>query len=104
MTPLSEDPRRPAVSGTTICLSETQGYVLWRMAQHKYGWGYVNSLGHRSAARALERRGLVTVRGDHAGWTAEVTDEGRDFIATRWPVSPLTLNTYTRPETGWDGP
>lgn len=83
-------------------LTEAQNYVLWQIAQHKYGWGYINGVGRRSAARALERRGLITI----AEWDYRCTTTcaGDRLIAARWPNSPSNLCTYERPKGGWDKP
>lgn len=80
-------------------LTPPQQRVLWRLAQHKYGWGYVNGIGNQSAARALERRGLVEI----ADWDFRVTltTAGEREANLRYPVSPLALGTYEVPENGW---
>lgn len=95
---------RPPVSGSTLVLNEAQAHLLWRVAQHKYGWCYLNSVGQRSTGRALERRGLVTVEINHTGFSIEASDAGKAEIAERWPNSPLALDTYDTPAGGWNKP
>jgi hypothetical protein len=75
--------------------------LLWRVAQHKYGWAYVQPYAsQRKTAEALQRRGLVRIdRG--ADWTATATDAGRAEIERRWPVSPFVLGTYEEQPGGW---
>lgn len=92
------------VPGSTPVLNEVQARLLWCVAQHKYGWCYLNSVGQRSTGRALERRGLVTVEINHTGFSIEATDAGKAEIAERWPNSPLALGTYNTPARGWDKP
>ena len=83
-------------------VSLPQQRVLWRLAQHKYGWGYVTGLGLLAAARALQTRGLVEVsRSEQGDWLGELTDAGHARVAELFPSSPAVLRTYTRPEGGW---
>lgn len=76
-------------------LTAAQRRVLWQLAQHKYGWGYINGVGLRSAARALERRRLVDV--DHE-FRVTLTNDGDREACRRWPVSPLAAHSYELPE------
>lgn len=80
-------------------LSRAQRNVLWQIAQHKYGWGYVNGLGLRSAARALERLGLLTIDSEYR---CTVTSVGEIEALRRWPNSPLALRSYLMPDGGWE--
>lgn len=72
--------------------------LLWRVAQHKYGWTHVSRYnGQVQVADALVRRGLVEWGRhdrDHNSPTIVATDAGKAEIAERWPVSPLILDTY----------
>jgi hypothetical protein len=87
-------------------LTEAQRDLLWTVAQHKYGWTHCSNLGRRvrtlQTARALERRGLVTVDATRHHPTCAATDAGRNEIARRWPVSPFVLGTYEHQPGGWD--
>jgi hypothetical protein len=85
-----------------MVLTRTQNLVLWQIAQHKYGWGYVTQFGQRSAARALQRAGLITVR--HIDYRCDLTRAGVLEVARRWPKSPSALRSYTRPDDGWSPP
>lgn len=78
--------------------------LLWRVAQHKYGWAHCPNVGSvrlLQTARALERRGLVTVSGPGHMPTCEATPEGRALIEEWWPVSPFALATYEHQPGGW---
>lgn len=86
-------------------LSVPMAQQLWRLAQHKYGWGYVEGIGKLSSARALERRGLARDLGNdegHAYRMFELTEAGMVEVKLRFPKSPAALKTYVRPEGGWD--
>jgi hypothetical protein len=82
-------------------LSTSQIGRLWKIAQHKYGWGHYGWRDWPSYA-ALERRGLVRLvhtAGDCR--TYELTDEGLAECARRFPVSPAVLKTYDPQPGGW---
>lgn len=91
-------------------LSQPAERLLWQVAQHRYGWKYIQPT-HRGAERqigdGLVRRGLVvwgvdgTHMRDHETPAITITDAGREAIRKRWPVSPLILETYEPPEGGW---
>lgn len=82
-------------------LTETQNYVLWTVAQFKYGWRYVQGVGFRSAARALERRGLISLDDEYR---ATLSSTGEQEVIKRWPNSPAALQSYVPPAGGWDMP
>lgn len=89
-------------SGMTT-LTQPQKHLLWKVAQHKYGWAYyTNRRGQWKTVNALHRLGLVSVSGRDL--TIEITDAGRAEVALRWPMSPLNLGTYDTPRCGWDKP
>lgn len=75
--------------------------ALYRLAGHRYGWGYI---GRRQGQtfKALERRGLVEIHHPASEPTAVLTDAGRAKVAERWPKSPVVLGTYDTPRGGWD--
>lgn len=79
-------------------LSHPMRYLLWHVAQHKYGWTHVSRHGGQlQVADGLVRRGLVewgsNGREDHHPIIV-ATDAGRAEIALRWPVAPFILKTY----------
>jgi hypothetical protein len=99
-----------AVQGSDVDATGASGYLLthpmrdllWKVAQHKYGWTHVSRHGGQyQVAQALERRGLVKFTRDH-NWTVQATPAGCDEIARRWPVSPFILRTYEHQPNGWD--
>jgi hypothetical protein len=79
--------------------------LLWKVAQHEYGWPHVFRYGGElQVADALERRGLV-VWGrngrDHHDPRVVATALGKAEIERRWPVSPFVLGTYDHQPGGW---
>lgn len=83
-------------------LSTPMRNLLWRVAQHIYGWTHVGRHGGEcQVAQALERRGLVTFEREDHRWTVEVTEAGFAEIERRWPVSPCALHTYDEQPGGW---
>jgi hypothetical protein len=81
-------------------------YLLWIIAQHKYGWAHCpnsgSSVRRLQTAEALERRGLVTIDKSKPHMpTCSATQAGRDLIAGAWPVSPFILRTYEHQPGGW---
>jgi hypothetical protein len=83
-----------------IDLSRAQAWVMWTLAQHKYGWRYLTTVGDHSAARALERKGLIGIA--EFDRRCILTTAGDDLVAALWPKSPAALETYERPADGWD--
>jgi hypothetical protein len=82
-------------------------YLLWKVAQHKYGWTYVSR--HRGGlqiADALLARGLVCygASGRDTHPSIEATTAGRAEIERRWPISPFALGTYEDQPGGWQQP
>lgn len=80
--------------------------LLWVIAQHKYGWAHCPNVSRTyrrlQTARALERRGLVTVDTSKPHMpTCAATPAGRLFIEHWWPVSPFALGTYDHQPGGW---
>lgn len=61
-------------------LNEVQLAVLRWVADDRPPGIYDDGFAHRITARALERRGLVKVRGHGDSWTATVTNSGRYYI------------------------
>jgi hypothetical protein len=95
------------MSATTkpVRLSDPMRYLLWRVAQHKYGWSYVpRSTGQMQTAQGLERRGLVTLDMSGSDPSITATEAGFHEIERRWPVSPFALGTYDHQPNGWDPP
>lgn len=88
-------------------LSHPMRDLLWRVAQHKYGWTYVSRhRGQLQVADGLVRRGLAEWgHGNNArsGSSPRIvaTDDGVKEIERRWPVSPLALGTYDHQPGGW---
>jgi hypothetical protein len=89
-------------------LSDAQRDLLWRVAQHKYGWTHVSRHGGQlQVAEALIRRGLVKPSGTHDWrWQTIIvaTPEGKAEIERRWPLSPFALGTYEHQPSGWTPP
>lgn len=88
-----------------VHLSHPMRDLLWKIAQHKYGWAHCPNLERVrrfQTAEALERRGLVTIdRSQPHMPTCSATDAGRAEIERRWPVSPFALGTYEHQPGGW---
>lgn len=87
-------------------LSDAQRDLLWTVAQHKYGWAHCPNISRTvrrmQTAKALERRGLVTIDNSHPhNPSCSATPEGRAEIERRWPVSPYALGTYDHQPGGW---
>jgi len=88
-------------------LTVPQVKLLWRVAQHKYGWAHVYrgfSCNETRTAEVLIRRGLVRW-GDNGRDCTDphivATDSGRAEILEHWPVSPFALGTYEEQPGGW---
>lgn len=62
-------------------LSDKQLAVLRWVAEGRPKGVYEDGFEHRITARALERRGLLSVRGHGASWRAALTDDGRYYLA-----------------------
>lgn len=62
-------------------LNEVQLAVLQWVANDRPVGIYNEGFAHRITARALERRGLVKVRGHGESWTAAITEEGQFYLA-----------------------
>lgn len=79
--------------------------LLWKVAQHEYGWTHISRYGGQlQTADALVRRGLVEWGRngrDHPDPRVVATPIGRVEILRRWPVSPFVLQTYEHPPGGW---
>jgi len=81
--------------------------LLWRIAQHKYGWCYIS---RREIAKgdALVRRGLAEWgahgRDHYACPELVATELGKAEIKRRWPISPFALGTYDEQPGGWHRP
>jgi hypothetical protein len=91
-------------------LTKPMRYLLWTVAQHKYGWSHVARRGGQlQVADALVRRGLVewvepfNGRGSHAP-EIKATELGRAEIKRRWPISPFVLGSYEPQPGGWQAP
>ena len=83
-------------------LSNAMRDLLWRVAQHKYGWTCVQRYrGEPQVAAALVRRGLVTLAGPSHARVIFATGAGLAEITRRWPVSPFVLGTYQHQPGGW---
>lgn len=105
MPPSPSSHPSPVAEGERVSLTYPQRYLLWTVAQHKYGWAHVSRYGGQmQVADALVRRGLV-VWGrngrDHSEPRVVVTDTGRAEIERCWPVSPYVLGTYEHQPGGW---
>lgn len=88
-----------------VRLSVPMRDLLWRVAQHKYGWCYPSrSCGQFQTAEGLARRGLVTIDVSGSDPSIAATGAGRAEIERRWPVSPFALGTYEHQPDGWDPP
>jgi hypothetical protein len=79
--------------------------MLWRVAQHQYGWTHVSRFGGElQTADALVRRGLGEwgLNGrDCMDPHIVATDLGCAEITERWPISPFVLGTYEEQPGGW---
>lgn len=62
-------------------LSEKQLAVLQWVADGRPKGVYEDGFDHRITARALERRGLLSVRGHGPSWRATITEDGRYYLA-----------------------
>jgi hypothetical protein len=92
-----------ATEAKRLNLSPAMLQMLWRIAQHKYGWTPLYQ--RKETADALARRGLV----EELDWTQHDppvigTDTGKGFCAAMWPVSPWVLGTYDHQPGGWTPP
>jgi hypothetical protein len=93
------------MTDTKVKLTNPQRYLLWTVAQHKYGWTHASRhRGELQVADALVRRGLVEYgRHDRSHHTPIIvsTESGLEEIRKRWPVSPYALGTYDHQPGGW---
>lgn len=91
-------------------LTKPQRYMLWTVAQHKYGWSHVSRRGGElQVAAALIRRGLIEWVEPHNGPDShapeiKATELGLAEIRRRWPISPYALGTYEPQPGGWQQP
>lgn len=86
-------------------LTDPMRDMLWRVAQHEYGWTHVSRYGGGlQVGDALVRRGLVEWGRngrDHPDPRVVATEDGKAEIAARWPISPYILETYEHQPGGW---
>lgn len=87
-------------------LNEAQLAVLRWVAEGQPKGVYDEGFEHRITARALERRGLVKVRGHGVSWTAAVTSDGRYYLehgryepSQEPPLAPAATRRQSRRST-----
>lgn len=104
---MHDDPtRRDGASPSQ--LTDPMRDMLWRVAQHEYGWTHVSRHnGQLQVADGLVSRCLVAYGdADHRARNADspviyALPLGAVEIGRRWPVSPFALGTYDHQPGGW---
>ncbi len=99
-----KDPTPTLVRGEALTTPMRE--LLWRVAQHKYGWIHVSRHGGwLQVADGLVARGLVTYGTLHDRSSVDprilITEDGIAEVQKLWPVSPLALGTYEPQPGGW---
>lgn len=78
-------------------LNEKQLAVLRWFGEGRPKGVYEHGFDHRVTARALDRRGLLSVQGHGRSWRASLTDEGRYYLEHgSYPTSEDSDTTETK--------